>query len=72
MRGNCTDTQIDFNRWSRLPFDPHTVDHEMQLQRKRMFEEKPPYGIPAQQFAKAPFASKTTSSEQNALCSVST
>ena len=72
MKGNCTQTQINFNKWSQLPFDSHIVEHEMQLQRKRMFEEKPPYGIPARQFSSAPFASSTTSSEHKGLCPVNT
>ncbi|XP_076466377.1 protein FAM228B-like isoform X2 [Babylonia areolata] len=72
MKGNCTATQIDFPGWSKLQFDSRVLDQEMQLQKKRMFEEKPPYGIPARQFEKAPFSSETTCKEQNALCAVNT
>ena len=72
MKGNCTQTQIDFDEWAHLPFDSRIVDHEMQMQRKRMFDETPPYGIPPRQFAKAAFACSTTSSEHNGLCPVNT
>ncbi|KAL8624905.1 hypothetical protein ACOMHN_016201 [Nucella lapillus] len=71
MHGTCTDTQIDFPHWSKMQFDAAVLDAEMQLQKKRMFEEKPPYGIPPRQFDKAPFATKTTCTEQNnAVCTV--
>lgn len=63
MNPQRSQTQIDFADWSSQHFDAHMVDHELQLQHKRMFEEKPPYGVPGRQFAKAPFASKTTSAE---------
>lgn len=65
MKGNCTQTQIDFYSWSKLAHNPESAFKEMQLQRKRMYEDedKPPYGKPARQFSKAAFATETTSSE---------
>ncbi|XP_070190063.1 protein FAM228B-like isoform X4 [Littorina saxatilis] len=72
MQGNCTQTQIDFHAWSKLAHDSETAYKEMQMQSKRMFEEKPPYGIPARQFAKAAFANATTSSDLGGMCPVNT
>ena len=45
MLGTFNTTQVDFDRWSKLPYDPHTVDRELALQKKRMYPEdqKPPF-----------------------------
>ena len=67
MKGLGTKSQINFQRWSAIPLDAHAITKEMQLQHKRQFDEKPPYGIPARQFDKAPFSSATTSSEHGMI-----
>jgi hypothetical protein len=63
MNGGRSKTQIDFGEWSAASYDNQVVDQEMQLQHKRKFDEKPPYGIPARPFEKAPLETKTTTSD---------
>lgn len=55
MKGNCTSTQVDFEKWANLPVDPRIIDVELMTQKKRMFPEKPPYGIPAREVSQVPF-----------------
>lgn len=55
MKGMITQSQLDFEEWGKQPFDPRIIDLEMRTQKKRMFEEKPPFGIPPHQVPLAPF-----------------
>lgn len=48
MFGIFNTSQVDFDRWSRLPYDPVIVDKELEIQKKRMYPEdqKPPFKKP--------------------------
>lgn len=48
MAGKFNDTDIDFDEWSRAPYNHNEVDRELQIQKKRQYPEdlKPPYPKP--------------------------
>ncbi|KAK7500034.1 hypothetical protein BaRGS_00008581 [Batillaria attramentaria] len=68
MQGRGTHSGLDFKKWAVMPFDARVVDKEMQTQKKRMFEEKPPYGIPPRQIPKAPFDAYNENNSKHELC----
>lgn len=48
MYGIFNTSQVDFDQWSKLPYDPATVDKELALQKKRLYsdDQKPPFTRP--------------------------
>ena len=48
MLGVFNTSQVDFDKWSRLPYDRATVDKELEIQKKRMYpdDQKPPFKRP--------------------------
>lgn len=48
MSGRFNDTAIDFEVWSKTPYNHAEVDKELQIQKKRQYPEdqRPPYPKP--------------------------
>ncbi|XP_033741141.1 protein FAM228B-like isoform X5 [Pecten maximus] len=44
MRGTFNTSNLDYNTWEKTPQDNHQRYMEMQIQRKRIFQETPPFG----------------------------
>ncbi|KAL5009521.1 hypothetical protein ScPMuIL_011826 [Solemya velum] len=42
MQGSFNNTEINFEQWSKSHYDFNFVDKELSIQKKRMFENKPP------------------------------
>ena len=48
MLGVFNNSQVDFDKWSKFPYDRATVDKELEIQKKRMYpdDQKPPFNRP--------------------------
>ena len=48
MLGVFNNNQVDFDKWSKFPYDRATVDKELEIQKKRMYpdDQKPPFNRP--------------------------
>ncbi|XP_069126695.1 protein FAM228B-like isoform X2 [Argopecten irradians] len=44
MRGTFNTSNLDYSTWEKTPQDNHQRYKEMQIQRKRIFQETPPFG----------------------------
>ncbi|XP_005090633.1 protein FAM228B [Aplysia californica] len=55
MLGVSTKSQIDFGAWTAAGYDAKIAEQELQIPRKKMFAEQPPYGRPPAEIPKAPF-----------------
>lgn len=63
MLGIFNTSQVDFDKWSKLPYDPVTVDKELEIQKKRMFPEdqKPPIRRPVTRHRSSVKSARTVS-----------
>ncbi len=40
MKEECNDSQINFDKWSKMSYTPTVIDEEMHTQKKRAFTTK--------------------------------
>lgn len=55
MLGMATKCDIDFGEWAKTGFEPKTVERELQIPRRKCYEEVPPYGRPPAEIPRGPF-----------------
>jgi hypothetical protein len=53
--GDNARTNIDFRAWAEQDYDAKVARQELQMPRKRMFKEQPPFGKPSVEIPHVPF-----------------